>query len=68
MKLAKRGIYMKRFWNFLKSVVAEMKVVVWPNTKQTRTDTSIVVWTTIFFAIFLGVIDWAIQAALKLLA
>ncbi|WP_429970579.1 preprotein translocase subunit SecE [Fructilactobacillus sp. Tb1] len=55
---------MKRLWNFFKSVGTEMKLVVWPNAKQTRTDTLTVIGTTIFFTVFLGLIDWAVQTAL----
>ncbi|AEN98905.1 preprotein translocase subunit SecE [Fructilactobacillus sanfranciscensis] len=55
---------MIRLWKFFKSVVAEMKLVVWPNAKQTRTDTVTVIGTTIFFTAFLGIIDWAVQTLL----
>ncbi|TLQ19546.1 preprotein translocase subunit SecE [Lentilactobacillus parafarraginis] len=57
-----------RLWKFLKNVVNEMKVVTWPNAKQTRTDTSTVLGTSIIMAIFLGVIDFIVQWGLKFLA
>ncbi|EKK20054.1 hypothetical protein B808_756 [Fructilactobacillus florum 8D] len=55
---------MKRLFNFIKSVGREMKLVTWPNVRQTRNDTLTVIGTTIFFTIFLGVIDWVIQQVL----
>lgn len=45
-----------------------MKVVTWPNAKQTRTDTSTVLGTSIIMAIFLGIIDFIVQWGLKFLA
>ncbi|WP_413627603.1 preprotein translocase subunit SecE [Fructilactobacillus vespulae] len=50
-----------RLWKFLKSVVTEMKIVVWPSAKQNRTDTITVFGTAIFFTIFLGAVDWIVQ-------
>ncbi|ANZ57299.1 preprotein translocase subunit SecE [Fructilactobacillus lindneri] len=55
---------MKRLWNFLKSVVKEMKLVTWPGPKQTRIDTITVIGTTVFFTIFLGLIDWGLETIL----
>ncbi|UDM31868.1 preprotein translocase subunit SecE [Lentilactobacillus laojiaonis] len=57
-----------KFVNFLKSVAQEMKLVTWPNAQETKRDTSTVVGTSILMAIFLGLIDWAFQWGLKLLA
>ena len=51
---------------FLKSVVEEMKIVTWPNAKQTRKDTSTVVMTSVLYAIFFGVVDLAILKLLEL--
>ncbi|WP_430689987.1 preprotein translocase subunit SecE [Lentilactobacillus laojiaonis] len=45
-----------------------MKLVTWPNAQETKRDTSTVVGTSILMAIFLGLIDWAFQWGLKLLA
>lgn len=50
-----------RFVRFLVTVKDEMKQVSWPSTKQTRKDTTSVVGMAISFAIFLGVVDWAVQ-------
>ncbi|MBW1605998.1 preprotein translocase subunit SecE [Lactobacillus sp. Sy-1] len=56
-----------RFINFLKSVVQEMKIVVWPNAKQTREDTSTVLGVAVLFSIFFAVVDSLVQILLKLL-
>ena len=51
---------------FFKSVGQEMKPVSWPDAKQTRKDTSTVVMTSVLFAIFFGVVDFAILKVLQL--
>lgn len=56
---------MKKFINFLKNTVDEMKKVVWPNAKQTRKDTTVVIGMTVFFAIFLGFVDFVFQNLLS---
>ncbi|USS93579.1 preprotein translocase subunit SecE [Fructilactobacillus ixorae] len=55
---------MKRLWNFLKSVFVELKLITWPNAHQTRVDTTTVIGTTLFFTVFLGLIDWALETIL----
>lgn len=57
-----------KLFNFLKSVVQEMKEVTWPNAQETRRDTSTVVGTSVLMAIFLGLVDWFFQWALQLFA
>ena len=57
---------MMKMIKFLKSVVEEMKIVTWPNAKQTRKDTSTVVMTSVLYAIFFGVVDLAILKLLEL--
>ena len=52
---------------FLKSVVQTMKDTTWLNGKETKRDTSTVVLMTLGFAIFFGVVDYVVQAALALL-
>ncbi|KRK99947.1 hypothetical protein FD04_GL000071 [Secundilactobacillus odoratitofui DSM 19909 = JCM 15043] len=44
----------------------EMKQVSWPNAKQTRKDTGSVISVAISMAIFLGIVDYLVQAGLKL--
>ncbi|MEJ6400217.1 preprotein translocase subunit SecE [Nicoliella lavandulae] len=56
-----------RLGKFLKSVGQEMKIVVWPNAKQTREDTSTVLGVSVLFAIFFAVVDSLVQLLLKLL-
>ncbi|KRM24560.1 preprotein translocase subunit SecE [Latilactobacillus graminis] len=51
---------------FFKSVGQEMKIVSWPNAKQTRKDATTVVMTSVLFAIFFGVVDFAILKVLQL--
>ncbi|KRM54644.1 preprotein translocase subunit SecE [Lacticaseibacillus sharpeae] len=50
---------------FLKSVIDEMKLVTWPTAKETRRDTSTVILTSILFAIYFAVVDWALIAILN---
>lgn len=53
---------------FLKSVIHEMKIVTWPTAKENRRDSVTVIATAIFFALFLGGIDWLIQTGLAFLS
>ncbi len=57
---------MKRLGSFIKSVREEMKIVTWPTGKQLKKDVIVVLETTIIFAIFFGVVDFAILQATKL--
>lgn len=50
---------------FLKSVVNEMKLVTWPTAKDTRRDTNTVIVTSILFAIYFALADWAIVSLLQ---
>ena len=53
---------------FFKSVVQTMKDTTWLNAKETRRDTTTVVAMSIAFAVFFGVVDYAVQAVLSLIA
>lgn len=53
---------------FLKSVFHEMKIVTWPTAKENRRDSITVIGTSIFFALFLGGMDWLIQTGLQILS
>ncbi|RSU08712.1 preprotein translocase subunit SecE [Vagococcus entomophilus] len=57
---------MKKIGNFIKSVNEEMKIVTWPSKKQLRKDVVVVIETTIIFAAFFAVADFAIKQALNL--
>ncbi|MBF8807428.1 MAG: preprotein translocase subunit SecE [Enterococcus lacertideformus] len=52
---------------FLKSVKDEMKQVTWPNRKQLRKDTLIVIETSIIFGVMFFVMDTAIQSLFSFL-
>lgn len=47
---------------FFKSVVEEMRLVTWPSAKQNRHDTGIVIGSSILFALYLGLLDWAFSS------
>ena len=51
---------------FFNDVVKEMKKVSWPTTKQLKESTTVVVIFTIFFTIFVYLVDWIFSQALKL--
>lgn len=53
---------------FFKSVIEEMKIVTWPTAKQNRKDSITVIGTSVFFALFLGLIDWLAQGGITLLS
>ncbi|MFC4736699.1 preprotein translocase subunit SecE [Bacillus daqingensis] len=52
---------------FLKQVVAEMKRVTWPNGKELKRYTGIVVATVTFIAIFFAISDFIISSLLQLI-
>ncbi|PWF99374.1 preprotein translocase subunit SecE [Levilactobacillus bambusae] len=54
-----------RLLRFFKSVGQEMRQVSWPDAHQTAVDTEVVVITSILFAIFFAIVDWAVQAFLQ---
>jgi preprotein translocase subunit SecE len=53
--------------NYLRSVIQEMRNVTWLNAKQTRRDSSTVIFVSLFFAAFLGAIDWLFTEGIKYL-
>ncbi|GAB6092655.1 preprotein translocase subunit SecE [Furfurilactobacillus curtus] len=55
-------------WRFLKSVIAELKIVRWPTAKENRRDSSIVLLVSVMFALFFALIDWGMQALVTWLA
>ncbi|KRM71488.1 preprotein translocase subunit SecE [Lacticaseibacillus brantae] len=50
---------------FIKSVFAEMKLVTWPTAKEARRDTFTVIMTSILFAVYFAVVDWALLLILN---
>jgi len=57
---------MGRLGRFLVSVREEMKVVTWPTKVQLRKDIIVVIETTLMFAAYFAVVDFAIKNVLKL--
>ena len=51
---------------FFKSVGQEMKLVHWPSAKENRRDTVNVVLTPLFYAIFLGALDWVFEKLIQI--
>lgn len=51
---------------FFKGVGQEMKLVHWPSAKENRRDTINVVVTSIIYAAFLGILDWAFSELIQL--
>jgi len=45
---------------FLKSVVEEMKLVTWPTRKKLVKDVITVIQSTVLFALFFAVVDFAL--------
>lgn len=52
---------------FLKEVVTEMKRVTWPNGKELKKYTGVVLATVTFIAIFFAISDFIISALLQLI-
>ncbi|KIS03254.1 preprotein translocase subunit SecE [Paucilactobacillus wasatchensis] len=55
-------------FRFFKSVIQEMKLVVWPTARENRRDTTVVVSLTVFFVLFFALFDWLIQSGLLIFA
>ncbi|WP_461367283.1 preprotein translocase subunit SecE [Candidatus Darwinibacter acetoxidans] len=59
-------------WNkitkFLREVRSEMRKVSWPNRKELITYTIVVLVTVVIVAVFTGVVDVIVTAALNLLS
>ncbi|KRL87025.1 preprotein translocase subunit SecE [Lacticaseibacillus pantheris] len=51
--------------NFIKGVFHEMKMTTWPTWKENRRDTTTVIITSIIFAVYFALCDWAITAILE---
>lgn len=50
---------------FIREVMAEMKRVVWPSKPQLRRDSSIVIQTSVLFAVLFFLMDTVVQTALQ---
>lgn len=47
-----------RFFKYLKECVSEMKKVTWPSGKQVLSYTKVILFTTVVFAVILGLADF----------
>ena len=47
----------KKINNFIKEAIAELKKVIWPNKKDLKNSTIIVITTIIIASIFIGLVD-----------
>jgi len=52
---------------FLKDARMELKKVTWPTPKQTMASTAVVIILVFILSIFLGIIDFALAKAVKLI-
>ncbi|MEG0256356.1 MAG: preprotein translocase subunit SecE [Vagococcus sp.] len=53
---------------FFKSVIDEMKVVTWPAKDKLTKDVITVIQSTLLFAVFFAISDFAIDAIMKFFA
>lgn len=52
--------------SFLKEAKIELKKVTWPTPKQTLASTSVVIIVVIIVSIFLGIVDFGLAKAIRL--
>ena len=52
--------------NFIKEAIAELKKVIWPNRKELKKSTIVVISTIIIASIFIGLVDIFFTKALTL--
>jgi preprotein translocase subunit SecE len=52
---------MRRLWNFLVEVRAELKKVTWPTWIEVFSSTVVVIITTLIFAVLIGIWDKALM-------
>lgn len=58
--------FFSKIINFIKEAIAELKRVIWPNRKELKNSTIIVISTIIFFSISIGIVDLFFTKALTL--
>jgi preprotein translocase subunit SecE len=58
---------MKHISNFLKEVYGEYKKVTWPNKQQTIAATIMVIIMVVFFAIYIGFVDYCLALVMAVL-
>ena len=47
--------------NYIEGLRMEMRRVTWPNKKQVRATTAVVIVTVFIFGLFFAVVDWALN-------
>jgi len=55
----------KRFIPFLREVKAEIKKVTWPSKQEVYSTTLVVIFTTIFFGVYLFIMDLIFSWVIK---
>ncbi len=58
---------MKKLFKYLKECKLEMKKVAWPNKQEILSSTKLVIITTIFFAVLLGLVDFLLLKVVYLI-
>lgn len=58
---------MKKVWVFLQEVRNELKKISWPSRKEVIGATTVVIVTTLFMGLFLGVIDLILSRVVEFL-
>ena len=66
-KPEKIKVIMQKIIQFLKEAKVELKKVTWPTPKQTLASTAVVIILVFVIAIILGIIDFALAKAVKLI-
>jgi preprotein translocase subunit SecE len=62
MELSKAGTWPQQTKSYIDEVKAEMKRVSWPNWKQVRATTGVVIAATFLFAAYFFVVDGIVNA------
>jgi len=57
---------MRKLWNFLVEVRAELKKVTWPTWIEVFSSTIVVIITTLIFAAVIGVWDWVLMRLMRI--
>ena len=52
---------MSKFMDFLKKVKIELKKVSWPDKKTVKSSTIAVVVVSLFFGVYIGVVDYILK-------
>lgn len=58
--------FFNKIINFIKEAIAELKKVIWPNRKELKNSTIVVVFTIIIASVFIGLIDLVFTKILTL--